>query len=84
MGSAMVTRVAEASENECAYGCDAFGPDGTCSGCTGLLQRNDGSVINIYTREVVKKRPLRLRIRDAIAVLWYSTARSLETLAGRK
>lgn len=47
------------------YGpCDAFGPNETCSQCTGLLERIDGSVMN-RDGNIVRKRPLRVRLRAA-------------------
>ena len=43
------------------YGdCDGFGPGNTCSVCSGLLERDDGSVIRQETGEVVVPSPPRI------------------------
>jgi len=55
------------------YGpCDAFGPNMTCSECTGLLERQDGSVIEGRSGTLVKHAPISTRIRAA----WHAFSRS--------
>lgn len=51
------------------YGpCDGFGPDGTCSECTGLIGRADGSII-AWDGRLVRRRPLLTRLRSAVREL---------------
>lgn len=51
------------------YGpCDRYGPNGSCSACTGMIERSDGSIIDL-SGTVLRKSPLRIRIADAWAVL---------------
>jgi hypothetical protein len=52
------------------YGpCDAMGPDGTCSACTGLIGHIDGSVSVLDTGKIVRKSPLRTRLSRAWDIL---------------
>lgn len=50
-------------------GCDGFGPGENCSQCTGMIERIDGSVIDAFTGEVLKKSPFRHRLKRAWWVL---------------
>lgn len=48
------------------YGpCDALGPEGRCSECTGLLEGQDGSWWRLADDFVVKKPPLLTRLKAA-------------------
>lgn len=52
-------------------GCDGFGPNGTCSECTGIVERNDGAWVQ--GEAVVKKPPLSRRLKAAWNALRYTT-----------
>jgi hypothetical protein len=55
------------------YGpCDGFGPGHTCSECTGLVERGDGSIVTLGDEIVLRKPPLAKRIRAAWRVLTYA------------
>ena len=45
--------------------CDAMGPDGTCSGCTGIALRNDGAWVHPETGAFIKRAPLAVRLKAA-------------------
>lgn len=48
------------------YGpCDGFGPDGTCCECQQAFGHEDGSVTAMHTKEVLRRAPLRTRLKRA-------------------
>lgn len=54
------------------YGpCDAMGPKESCSQCSGILERIDGSWVDAFDGKILRKPPIFSRMRKAIDVLLY-------------